>query len=175
MRSTRSRQRMALEDDSRPRSATGFRVSQIDHVEMFVPDRHEAAKWYADVLGLEVVREYEDWARNSQGPLMISSDDGNTKLALFEGDPREATTTTGFRLVAFRVSGADFIEFLKSLPEIPVTNANEDRLTPAAVVDHDKAYSIYFNDPFGHHLEITTYDHDMTTELLREAGLLYSS
>jgi hypothetical protein len=29
-----------------------------------------------------------------------------------------------------------------------------------SVVDHDKAYSVYFSDPYGHRLEVTTYDHD---------------
>ena len=62
-----------------------FRVLQIDHVELFVPDRREAADWYQRILGLEVVPEYQEWAAVPGGPLMISSDDGNTKLALFEG------------------------------------------------------------------------------------------
>jgi len=61
-----------------------FRVLQIDHVELLVPDRYEAARWYQRILGLEVVPEYQDWAADPGGPLMISSDDGNTKLALFE-------------------------------------------------------------------------------------------
>ena len=55
-------------------SSDRFRVSQIDHVEMFVPDRGEAARWYAEVLGLAVVPGYDDWASDPQGPLMISSD-----------------------------------------------------------------------------------------------------
>ena len=33
-----------------------FRVLQIDHVELFVPDRHEAAGWYQRILGLDVCR-----------------------------------------------------------------------------------------------------------------------
>ena len=33
-----------------------FRVLQIDHVELFVPDRQEAADWYCRVLGLQVVQ-----------------------------------------------------------------------------------------------------------------------
>jgi hypothetical protein len=32
---------------------TAFRVLQLDHVEMFVPNRHEAAQWHKRVLGLE--------------------------------------------------------------------------------------------------------------------------
>ncbi len=148
---------------------SGFRVAQIDHVELFVPDRYEAAAWYERVLGLTVMHDYEDWAQDSGGPLMISSDHGSTKLALFVGDPR-GLDTAGFQLVAFRVPGADFIAFLRRLQHIPVFNAKGDRLTPAAAVDHDKAYSIYFSDPYGHQLEITTYDYDDTTRLLRDAG-----
>lgn len=51
-----------------------FRVLQIDHVELFVPDRHEAAEWYRRTLGLEIVPGYQDWAADPGGPLMISSD-----------------------------------------------------------------------------------------------------
>ena len=151
------------------------RVSQIDHVELYVPDRYEAAQWYQQVLGLTVLRDYEDWARDPHGPLMVSSDAGSTKLALFEGDPRGAATTTGFPLVAFRVPGVGFMEFLRSLSDVSVTNAKGDRLTPASVVNHDKAYSIYFNDPYGNQLEITTYEYERTTELLRDAGLMQPS
>ena len=147
----------------------GFRVAQIDHVELFVPDRYEAAGWYEHVLGMVVMRNYEDWAQDAGGPLMISSDNGGTKLALFVGDPR-GSDTAGFQLVAFRLPGADFIEFLRRLSDVPVFNAKGDRLTPGAVVDHDKAYSIYFADPYGHQLEITTYDHDEVTRLLEEPG-----
>ena len=155
--------------DESPADST-FRVSQIDHVELFVPDRYAAARWYQQVLGLTVVRDCEDWAQDRHGPLMISSDDGDTKLALFEGHPDGSSDTAGFQLVAFRVPGTAFVEFLRRLPDVPITDGKGDRLTPTAVVDHEKAYSIYFNDPYGHQLEITTYDYDDTTRLLRDAG-----
>ena len=58
-----------------------FKVLQIDHVELFVPERYEAARWYERTLGLQVVPECEPWAVDG-GPLMISSDGGSTKLAL---------------------------------------------------------------------------------------------
>ena len=57
----------------------GFRVDQIDHVELFVPDRDEAAAWYRDVLGLEVVAAFAHWADDPAGPLMISPDGGSTE------------------------------------------------------------------------------------------------
>src|SRR2546427_8807431 len=65
-----------------------FRVQQIDHVEMFVPDRYEAARWYEATLGLHIVPEFEFWANGPGGPLMIAA--GTTKLALFAGAPRGA-------------------------------------------------------------------------------------
>ena len=33
-----------------------FTVLQIDHVELFVPDRYEAARWYERTLGLPEVQ-----------------------------------------------------------------------------------------------------------------------
>jgi catechol 2,3-dioxygenase-like lactoylglutathione lyase family enzyme len=93
-----------------------FRVDQIDHVELFVPDRHEAAAWYQRVLGLNIVAEYEHWAADPRGPLMISSDGGHTKLALFQGTPQGSRETAGFHLVAFRVGAVNFVKPL--LPQV---------------------------------------------------------
>jgi catechol 2,3-dioxygenase-like lactoylglutathione lyase family enzyme len=137
-----------------------FRVMQIDHVELFVPDRHEAADWYRRVLGLQVVPGYEQWAANPGGPLMIATAAGGTKLALFEGQPQESRPTAGFHRVAFRVDGAGFLAFVRRLGDHPVRDHQGRPVTADAVVDHDVAHSIYFCDPYGHHLEVTTYEHD---------------
>ena len=137
-----------------------FQVDQLDHVELFVPQRHEAAAWYRRVFGLEIVAEYEHWAADRGGPLMISSDGGNTKLALFEGPPSGQPSAEGFRRVAFRVSGGGFIEFLKRLADLGLQDHLHRVLTVDLVVDHALAYSIYFSDPYGHLFELTTYDYD---------------
>jgi catechol 2,3-dioxygenase-like lactoylglutathione lyase family enzyme len=130
-----------------------FKVLQIDHVELFVPDRYDAARWYERVLGLQVVPECEAWAAGG-GPLMISSDGGSTKLALFEGQPAASGPTAAFRRVAFRVTAAGFAEFVLRNPEVVTTDG---------VVDHQQSYSVYFNDPHGHQLEVTTYEYDDTS------------
>ncbi len=135
-----------------------FKVLQIDHVELFVPDRDDAARWYERVLGLQVVRECEEWAVGG-GPLMISSDDGRTKLALFEGQPTRVADTAAFRRVAFSVTGEQFLEFLRRLSDLELRDSRGNDVTAASPVDHDKAFSIYFNDPFDHQLEVTSYDH----------------
>jgi catechol 2,3-dioxygenase-like lactoylglutathione lyase family enzyme len=135
-----------------------FRVGQIDHVELFVPDRHQAAAWYHEVLGLEIVPEYEHWAEPARGPLMISPDGGSTKLALFSGSPQGDRETAGYHLVAFRVDGPGFMEFLDRLDETPLDDHLGERVTRLKVRDHGKAFSVYFSDPYGHRLEVTTYD-----------------
>lgn len=151
-------------------SNSGFRVGQIDHVELFVPDRHQAAEWYLRVLGLKVVPEYEQWADDPQGPLMISSDGGNTKLALFRGLPQGSRETIGFHLVAFRVGAAEFGAFLDGLADLELTNHRGQRVTADSAVDHAVAYSIYFCDPFGNHLELTTYQYEQTKAILESNG-----
>lgn len=143
-----------------------FKVLQIDHVELFVPDRYEAAKWYERVLGLRIVPEFEGWTRGD-GPLMIATDQGNTKLALFEGQPTPSVETAAFRRVAFGVTGAGFVEFLRRLADVELRDARGRRLAPSAVVDHRLAYSIYFVDPYGHLLEVTTYDHSHVSAALK--------
>jgi catechol 2,3-dioxygenase-like lactoylglutathione lyase family enzyme len=136
----------------------GFHVSQIDHVELFVPDRHEAAAWYARTLGLRIVAEYEHWAKNPHGPLMIGTTDAGTKLALFTGEPRRDRPTAGFHLVAFRVSRAVFDAFLRHVRDNPVFDEDGKEVREVAVRDHRQALSVYFCDPHGHRLEVTTYE-----------------
>src|SRR5262245_15818857 len=137
---------------------TLFRVAQLDHVEFFVPDRHEAAAWYARTLGLQPLQGAEHWASDPRGPLMITTEDAGTKLALFQGEPRGARPTAGFHRVAFRVSRADFDAFRAHVRENPVHNDQGEEIRELEVRDHGTAWSVYFNDPYGHRLEVTTYE-----------------
>lgn len=136
----------------------GFHVDQIDHVELYVPDRHEAARWYKRTLGLAALPQHEDWAADPGGPLMISSDGGGTMLALFTGEPRRDCPTAGFHLVAFRVDGPSFLAFLEHIKMTPVHNDEGDEVHSLTPKDHGKAFSVYFSDPWGHCLEVTTYE-----------------
>ena len=131
-------------------SDDGVRVDGIDHVELAVPDRYEAAEWYGDVLGFEIVDEFEDWAELGAYPLMISSDGGDTTLALFRGTPSDGRG--GFRRVAF-------LDRLDSVPAVDATGARN-------VSDFGSAYSVFFSDPHGYPLEITTYDYDVVSDEL---------
>ena len=130
-----------------------MRVTQIDHVEIEVPDRYEAARWYHAALGFEICREYEFWAEAAGGPLMISTDDGKTKLALFDGKPQGAGRPIGIRRVAFRIGGEDFLRLVQHLDSL----RGADAVRRSEVSDHGKSLSVYFADPYGNQLEVTTY------------------
>lgn len=134
-----------------------FRVDQIDHVELFVPDRRVAAAWYERTLGLTVAAEYEHWADNPAGPLMLTAGAG-TKLALFTGEPQRDRPNVGIYLIAFRVSRAGFDAFLAHIRDNPVFAERGEEVRELAVRDHGAARSVYFRDPYGHRLEVTTYD-----------------
>lgn len=138
----------------------GFQAGSIDHVELIVPDRYEAADWYRDALGLEIVEEFEHWADRSGYPLMISSDSGDTMLALFKGTPSDGNG--GFQRVAFKMTGENFLQFRDRLEEIP----NIDQAEHRNVADFDSAYSVFLSDPYGHSLEVTTYDYEFVSEIL---------
>jgi catechol 2,3-dioxygenase-like lactoylglutathione lyase family enzyme len=141
-------------------------MSPIDHVEVFVPDRREAAAWYQLVLDLQVLPEYEHWESDPHGPLMISNDGGRTKLALFVGEPQGSRGTAGFHLVAFGLSGEDFVRFVGRVDSLDLTNHHGNSVTAESVRDHQAAWSIYFNDPYGHRLEVTTYDYEIVKKRL---------
>ena len=132
----------------------------LDHVELFVPDRVQAAEWYTRVLGCRPVPGTEGWASHPQGPLMLSPDEGRTKLALFAGEPQGGRPTAGFHRVAFRLAGAEWLAFVARLGELGLSEGRGG----SRVVDHTAAWSVYFTDPFGHHLEVTTYDADLVRQ-----------
>lgn len=135
-----------------------FKVDHLDHVELFVPDRREAARWYEETLGLSILPQHEHWADDPRGPLMISCDNGKSMLALFTGDPRGHHPTADFHLVAFRVDGKGFFRFLEHVASHPVWNEAGEEVHALTPRDHGQAFSVYFCDPWGHRLEVTTYD-----------------
>ena len=133
-----------------------MRVTQIDHVELEVPDRYAAARWYQIVLGFEICREFEPWAGAKRGPLMISTDGGETKLALFEGQPQGLEPPIGIRRIAFRIGGDDFLRLIEELDAL----RGGDAVNRSEIADHGKSFSVYLSDPYGNQLEVTTYDYE---------------
>ena len=134
---------------------------KLDHIELFVPNQWDAAEWYRQLFGFEVIEEYVHWAEEG-GPLMITNDGGETMLALFQGPPQGGANVVGLRRLAFRVNTVDFLKFLADSAAW-----RHPPLTKADVIDHDKAFSVYFADPYGNLLEVTTYDYDALAAALK--------
>lgn len=125
-----------------------FELQGIDHVALAVRDVDQSAAWYTEVLGLE--RRFEDVWGSFPAVLGV----GSTSLALFPVEGADPLPTPGrnvlaMRHVAFRVDRHNFGTARTVLSH---------RGIPIEFQDHGLAHSIYFRDPDGHQIEITTYD-----------------
>ena len=135
----------------------GFSVDAVDHIELYVEDQIRSIKWYDEIFGFKIIKELEFWSKSKGGPLFIGNMKNNIKIALFKGNQRNDGS---IRRIAFSVSGKNFLYFLHRLSDSPVFSF-EKKITKDNVVDHDISYSIYFNDPDGNKLELTSYDYDL--------------
>jgi catechol 2,3-dioxygenase-like lactoylglutathione lyase family enzyme len=124
-----------------------MQLDGIDHVALSVRDVELSAKWYIDVLGFE--RKHEGLWNGI--PTFIAK--GTTAIALFpirDRDSRPAVRAgIGMLHLAFR---ADRKNFLVAQDEL------KRRGIAFEFQDHEISHSIYFRDPDGHELEITTYE-----------------
>ncbi len=117
-------------------------LSKIDHIHVYVGNRASAESWYEDVLGFNRVATLEFWAVEG-GPLTIAN--GDVHLALFERDRAPGTT------IAFATDAANYQAWKAQLQQHRVEFQE---------MDHDVAWSVYFQDPDGNPFEITCYEHD---------------
>jgi catechol 2,3-dioxygenase-like lactoylglutathione lyase family enzyme len=125
-----------------------MQLEGIDHVALGVRDIERSVKWYIEVLGFERLHEGM-W---NGVPTFIGK--GNTGLALFPGDPNTRSTSSIHRELrilhlAFRANRENFVAAQREL---------ERRGVKFEFQDHEISHSIYFRDPDGHQLEITTYE-----------------
>jgi catechol 2,3-dioxygenase-like lactoylglutathione lyase family enzyme len=146
-------------------------MGRLDHVHIHVPDRDEAARWYAEHLGFEPVAEYDFWAKGFRGgPLQISADGGQTTLALFED--REGHPPFRQRSgVAFSVDADTFVAFARSLPR-GIDNPEGEPLVVTDLVDFDLCWAFDLVDPWGNQYELNCYDYDrIRVELVEADGV----
>jgi catechol 2,3-dioxygenase len=125
-----------------------MQLEGIDHVALAVRDVEKSANWYGDVLGFE--RRYEEMWDGI--PTFIAK--GDTAIALFplrNSDSISAPRTGGIGMLhlAFRANMENFLGAQQELKK---------RGIKFEFQDHEISHSIYFRDPDGNKLEITTYD-----------------
>ena len=125
-----------------------MQLEGIDHVALAVRDVEQSAQWYIDVLGFE--RRYDGMWEGI--PTFIGK--GNTAIALFpmrDGHPKSPARSSAIRMLhlAFRANRENFLWAQQELKK---------RGIKFEFQDHEISHSIYFSDPDGHELEITTYE-----------------
>lgn len=123
-----------------------MRLSGIDHVALSCVSIEATAKWYVETLGFEHVFAGE-W-----GGVPVFLKLGATYLALFptRGAHQPAPQRPGFNHLAF--NAATQTEFAGAQAHL------SQRGVRFEFQDHEISHSIYFDDPDGRPLEITTYD-----------------
>jgi catechol 2,3-dioxygenase-like lactoylglutathione lyase family enzyme len=125
-----------------------FKVEALDHVALSVRDLERSARWYADVLGF--TRQHEGMWNGV--PIFIGN--GDAAIALFPARGKGGSTSHDRAAVrtlhfAFR---ADRENFLRAQDEL------RKRAIAFDFQNHEISHSIYFCDPDGHKIEITTYE-----------------
>ena len=127
-------------------------ISALDHVHIYVADPDAAADWYGRVLGLQVLPS----SIRLHGGKYMATPRGQYCATIFPGKP----PSDGDHTTAFRVPGRVFMAFGDALPHADVAGRSGLPLQAIEAADHDLAFSYYFQDPDGNHLELTTYDHE---------------
>ena len=124
-----------------------MQLEGIDHVALAVSDVERSVHWYIDVLGLE--RQHEGMWNGS--PVFVGK--GNTGIAFFpaRGGDFKSALHNKIRMLhlAFRANRENFLGAQQEL---------KTRGIKFEFQDHEISHSIYFRDPDGHELEITTYE-----------------
>jgi glyoxylase I family protein len=120
-----------------------MQLQRLDHVSLNVTDRARSIAWYRDVLGLPQLNE----PIADDEPVFIG--EPGLQFGLFQAErqsPAREPESSGLRHVALVVDDLD---------------AAQERLRKHDVSfryeDHGNALSVYFDDPDGHVLELTTY------------------
>jgi catechol 2,3-dioxygenase-like lactoylglutathione lyase family enzyme len=125
-------------------SARAMELVGIDHFAINVLDLQRSADWYQKVLGFTILHKWSTtW--------MVGRD--NIKIGLFLRPNAKPLPDIDSQLiiqhVAFLVDGDKFASAQAELAKAGVKIDGPE--------DTGIAYSIFFNDPDGHLLEITTY------------------
>jgi catechol-2,3-dioxygenase len=125
-----------------------FHIEAIDHVGLLVQDMERAMKWYQEVLGME--RRYQEVWTGKRDPVVMAA--GTVQVALFlPASAEHLLMHDANEHFALRVDRANFEHAKRHL---------EERGIPCKLWDHKICYSLYFFDPDGNQIEVTTFEVD---------------
>ena len=135
---------------SEHRSTSGgqtLSIERIDHIALVVTNVEESVAWYMDMFG------FENFG-TAPGSSVTYIGNSDARLALLQApgeSPFNPPVNQGARAshFAFRANGVAYVGYQNRLDR---ENVRYDHLI------HSDSQSIYFSDPDGYMIEITTYD-----------------
>ncbi len=137
------------------------KINRVGHVVLNVSDTQASAKWYAEVLGMELMN-YTPGLEMA----FLSFGTSDHDIALVKGPEGAELGSPGLSHTALALEGGE--EELKEIyQKIKASGAKIDFLA-----DHGLTKSFYFFDPDGNRLEIF-YQHmhgEEARKFMREAG-----
>ncbi|PXV78143.1 glyoxalase/bleomycin resistance protein/dioxygenase superfamily protein [Pantoea sp. PNA 03-3] len=122
---------------------------KIDHVHIYVHDLKKAEHWYKRVLGFSRDESLLFWFTQG-GPLVLKNNAAVISLFLRTHQPPGNT-------VAFSLDATCFCQLLRILVAQSI---------PYTVSDHQVSMSVYFCDPDGNQIELTSYQYAEAKENL---------
>jgi catechol-2,3-dioxygenase len=123
-----------------------FQIEALDHVGLIVQHMERAVQWYQEVLGMQ--RRYQEVWTGKRDPVVMAT--GNVQVALFLPRSPDDLRAHGIdEHFALRVDRANFEQARREL---------EERGIGVQMWDHKICLSLYFFDPDGNQIEITTFD-----------------
>ena len=136
------------------------RLGALEHVTIPVRDLAIARKFYCDVLGAAYLMTVDDDTFRRFGRPPAENDGegahhvsvymgGATRLDLFLQRTGQPSASVGHPHFAFKVSPTDMRKWQRLLEAKGIPSDGPIQLGPPGQA------SLYFNDPFGNHLEIT--------------------
>jgi catechol 2,3-dioxygenase-like lactoylglutathione lyase family enzyme len=128
-----------------------FELEQIDHIALSVRDLPRAIRWYQEVLGLKSPRQVTG---EEEPPIFLFV--GSTAISFFPAtgsDPAPPRLyddgDVAMMHMCFRTGRSDFETARKELEKWGLDLRFED---------HGICHSVYFSDPDGYRIEISTYE-----------------
>ena len=122
-------------------------LEQIDHLALSCKNPEASKDWYVQVLGFEHIYQNE-W---NGIPIFLKL--GSTAVALFpESHSSRLQPNTVKGISHFALLAKTHSDFQAAQQELQAHGIH------FIFQDHEISHSIYFNDPDGHRLEITSYD-----------------
>lgn len=126
-----------------------MKITEIDHIHVYVEDIRQAEHWYHEVLGFSRDNAFHFWFEQG-GPLVIRNNGASLSLFLRKSQHPGHT-------MAFSTEAAAFMELIPIL---------KDKKIPFTVSDHNVSVSVYFSDLSDNKIEVTSYEYHHAKQIL---------